>query len=240
MVYRVQNLRKCLGSIILLISLAFSTYLNGQIAPGTYLSVLENNHHELKISANYLIYSVYSNKPAEFIKTQGGYYTVQDGAIKVDLEFNSNFEHDGVRQLLISFSSENDKLTLQTDVPRIFSRIEKVAQDLDGQWLFATRGPDEGQERRGDENPRKTLKFLIDGRFQWIAYHTETFDFSGTGGGTYTAKDGVYTEQIEYFSRDNTRVGALLNFNYEVKGTDWHHTGKNSKGEPLYEIWAKR
>ena len=240
MIYGVKNLNKNRGSIILSISFLFTIYLNGQIAPGAYLWMAENTRHELKISDDYLIYSVYSDNPPEFINTLGGFYTIQDGVIKVDLEFNSNFEHDGVRQLLISFSSENDKLTLQTDVPRIFSRIEKVEQDLDGQWLFATRGPDEGQERRGDENPRKTLKFLIDGRFQWIAYQTETFDFSGTGGGTYTAKDGVYTEQIEYFSRDNTRVGALLNFNYEVKGTDWHHTGKNSKGEPLYEIWAKR
>jgi hypothetical protein len=50
----------------------------------------------------------------------------------------------------------------------------------------------------------------------------------------------VYTETIEYFSRDNSRVGAHLEFQYEVKGTDWHHTGLNSKGEPLYEIWARR
>ena len=64
--------------------------------------------------------------------------------------------------------------------------------------------------------------------------------FKGTGGGNYTSKDGVYTENIEYFSRDNSRVGASLEFNYEVKENDWHHTGNNSKGEPMYEIWARR
>jgi len=80
----------------------------------------------------------------------------------------------------------------------------------------------------------------MDGRFQWIAYHTETFKFSGTGGGSYTSKDGIYTENIEFFSRDNARVGASLKFGYEINGNDWHHTGKNSKGEPMYEIWQKR
>ena len=80
----------------------------------------------------------------------------------------------------------------------------------------------------------------MDGIFQWIPYHTATFDFSGTGGGSYSSNDGIYTENIEYFSRDNNRVGASLNFDYQIKENDWHHTGKNSKGEPLYEIWAKR
>lgn len=111
---------------------------------------------------------------------------------------------------------------------------------MDGTWLFATRGPDEGQERRGEKSSRKTLKFLKDGTFQWIAYDTDSFRFSGTGGGSYKANDGSYTEQIEFFSRDSSRVGATLEFNYELKETDWHHTGENSKGEPMYEIWAKR
>jgi hypothetical protein len=84
------------------------------------------------------------------------------------------------------------------------------------------------------------LKFLKDGTFQWIAYDTESFRFSGTGGGSYSYNDGVYTEHIEFFSKDNSRVGASLNFNYKLNGDDWQHTGNNSKGEPMHEIWAKR
>jgi hypothetical protein len=64
--------------------------------------------------------------------------------------------------------------------------------------------------------------------------------FSGTGGGRNTAKDGNYTETITYFSRDNSRVGAMLDFKYEMLGNDWHHTGLNSRGEPMFEIWARR
>jgi hypothetical protein len=58
------------------------------------------------------------------------------------------------------------------------------------------------------------------------------------GGGTYTAKDGKYIENITFFSRDDSRVGASLDFNYEVIDGEWHHSGLSSKGDPIYEIWT--
>ena len=44
------------------------------------------------------------------------------------------------------------------------------------------------------------MKFLKNGNFQWIAFNTETFQFFGSGGGTYSAKNGIYTENIQFFS----------------------------------------
>lgn len=214
--------------------------ISAQIQPGLYISDVNNTRHELKISDDYLIHSLYEKSPAKFIETHGGFYTEKDGVLQIDLEFNSEYESDGVKELSIPYSIQDNKLVLKADPQLTFVHMESMEQDLDGAWLFATRGPDTGQERRGEENPRKTLKFLMDNRFQWIAYQTETMKFSGTGGGSYTSEDGIYTENIEYFSRDNSRVGASLEFNYEIKGDDWHHTGKNSKGEPMYEIWSKR
>ena len=82
--------------------------------------------------------------------------------------------------------------------------------------------------------------FLKNGNFQWIAFNTETFQFFGSGGGTYSAKNGIYTENIQFFSRNNNSVGKILPFNYSLKGVDWHHSGKSSKGDPIYEIWTKR
>ncbi len=228
----------------LVLGILFSWGSHAQMPTGVFSHIQENQgnsiHHELKIKGGYFVHSVYGKSPARFIKTLGGFCTAKDGVLAVQLEFNSNHGNDGVTELHIPYSLENDMLTLDIGSKMSFARSESETQDLDGQWLFATRGPDQGQERRGDENPRKTLKFLIDGHFQWIAYHTENFKFSGTGGGNFTSTDGVYTENITYFSRDNSRVGATLRFNYELKGDDWHHKGKNSKGEPMYEIWAKR
>ena len=105
---------------------------------------------------------------------------------------------------------------------------------------MAGRMTDQGERRRDSSRPRKTMKFLLDGYFQWIAFNTETFQFFGTGGGYYTAEIGKYIEHIEYFSRDNSRVGAILPFNYSLKESDWHHQGFSSKGDPIHEIWSTR
>jgi len=228
-----------------LVFLFIASYTShAQISSNVYHSEQEKDgnsvHHELKINGDYIIHTFYQKKPAKFIKTFGGFYKIEAGIMKVQLEFNSNFENDSIAQLQYKFISGKNKLTLYLDDKLEFKASENLKQELDGQWLFGTRGPDVGQERRGDSKPRKTLKYLQDGRFQWIAYNTETMKFHGTGGGSFTSKDGVYQENIEFFSRDNSRVGAELKFEYELKGDDWHHQGKNSKGEPMYEIWMRR
>lgn len=223
--------------------IAFFLFVNfsiAQIASGTYFSDIDNLRHELKITDNYLIHTIYEKDPARFIKTTGGFYTIEASEIIVTLEFNSNFEGDELQKLVIPYALTDDTLVLALHPKLTFERATSNEQDLEGQWLFGTRGPDTGQERRGEANTRKTLKYLQDGRFQWIAYDTDGMKFKGTGGGGFTSVDGIYTENIEFFSRDNNRVGASLEFSYELKEGDWHHTGKNSKGEPMYEIWVKR
>ena len=226
--------------VILALSFSFLAHLNAQITSGVYIFESENDSYELKIENNYFIFSAYKKSPASFIKTAGGFYTTANDTLTVNLEFHSNYALDSLTVLQFPYKIEDASLTLKGNSEGVFIRQPTKNQDLDGQWLFATRGPDEGQKRRGEANTRKTLKFLQDGRFQWIAYDTKGMQFKGTGGGSYTSKDGVYTEHIEYFSRDNDRVGASLEFKYELKGNDWHHTGKNSKGEPMYEIWGRR
>ncbi|MBM1105487.1 hypothetical protein JQC67_04965 [Aurantibacter crassamenti] len=229
-----------LKPLVLIFCFVIGLNVSAQIKPGIYTSDLDNVIHELKITDDYMIHSIYEKTPARFIKTEGGFYTIEDSELRVKLEFNSNYSGDTISSLSIPFTIKNDQLILGTTPKLIFDKSKAKKQDLDGQWLFATRGPDSGQERRGEKSARKTLKFLKDGKFQWIAYNTDTFEFHGTGGGTFTSNNGNYTENIEYFSKDNSRVGATLKFQYELKNDDWHHTGNNSKGEPMYEIWSKR
>ena len=62
----------------------------------------------------------------------------------------------------------------------------------------------------------------------------------GTGGGTYTTVDGKYTENIEFFSRDDSKVNRSLEFTFELIDGAWHHSGLSSKGQPIYEIWSVR
>ncbi|MDB0024860.1 hypothetical protein N9E01_00810, partial [bacterium] len=59
-------------------------------------------------------------------------------------------------------------------------------------------------------------------------------------GGEYETLDEKYIESIQYFSRDDSRVGAELDFNYLVKNNDWYHSGLSSKGSPINEVWSIR
>lgn len=219
-------------------------HVNAQIPNGVYMATVEKDttmhHNELKIHGNYFIQTEYQSSPAKFVKTRGGFYTVEKDTLHVRLEFNSNFEKDSIYEITVPYSFQGETLVLQTKSPTTYLAQETLKQALDGPWLFGTRGPDTGQQRRGDTRTRKTLKFMLNGRFQWIAYDTKGLQFKGTGGGSYSAFEGKYTENIEFFSRDNKRVGAVLEFKYDLKGDDWHHTGKNSKGDPMYEIWQRR
>lgn len=237
--------KRHLAHIVICLMVGSSPFVNAQIQTGVYISDADNIRRELKIDDDYMIYTEYRQSPAKFIKTFGGFSRFEEAEGKrlvVALEFNSNYEKDSLRMLSIPIEIDGKNLILDWTSKMTFTPlpIPKKMQDLRGAWLFATRGPDEGQERRGEENPRKTLKFLQDGRFQWIAYNTETFEFFGTGGGSFSSEDGEYVENIDFFSKDDSRVGATLEFDYKIKDGDWHHTGKNSKGEPLYEIWTLR
>lgn len=97
-----------------------------------------------------------------------------------------------------------------------------------------------GEISRRTPGVRKTMKILSGTRFQWIAYNTETKEFFGTGGGTYTTTNGKYVENIDFFSRDNSRVGASLQFDFVLEDGEWHHKGLSSKGDPIHEIWTPR
>ena len=72
-----------------------------------------------------------------------------------------------------------------------------------------------------------------------MAINPVSKEFFGTGGGTYTFTNGQYTEHVEFFSRDSSRVGAILSFEGKVKDDVWNHSGKSSKGDPLNEVWTR-
>ena len=196
--------------------------------------------YQLMVDNQYAVLSIYKTTPPEFVKTLGGFYTIKGDNLEIQMEFNSNFGNDSLVQLDIPFSKSKNGINFNIDGKKDFKTMPKLKQDLDGEWLFSARTADVDKGRREATNPRKTLKFLLDGRFQWIAYNSETFDFFGTGECAFTSKNGKYEESIEFFSKDNSRVGQKLGFDYEVRGNDWYHSGKSSKGEPLGEIWSKR
>ena len=216
-----------------------SSFSNG-IENTSWIRV-DNGIYELRIySDKYFAISKYNLDSKEFISTMGGSYSLEDGYYEV-LEFNSidsSTVGDTIFYSNIKIKMKNDSGNMKIDGKEFSKNIDK--NQLSGSWLMS------GIERRGEmrmrdvNRPRKTLKMLAGGRFQWIAYDTSKKGFYRTGGGTFSAVDGKYVENIEFFSRDSNTVGKSLEFDFEIKEGDWHHRGFSSKGDPKYEIWTQR
>lgn len=187
----------------------------------------------------YLAETLYNEKTGAFVRTFGGSWAIDKNLFMIKIEFSSADSTAVGTTKEQLFDLKGDTILFEGS-DKIWTRIDSGQEgDLNGAWLITGRKRDGNMVRRtpGD---RKTMKILSSSRFQWIAFNTATGKFSGTGGGSYTAENGTYTEQIEFFSRDNSRVGAKLSFQYEVIENEWHHSGMSSKGAPIYEIWSPR
>jgi hypothetical protein len=191
-------------------------------------------------SEHYQVATQFRADNGDFMATNGGSWTLDGNTMTEVVEFDSrNPERVGDS---VQFNIELKENTLQIIGQKFtLQRIDGGSPGkLAGAWLMSGRKRNGVIQTRDTNRPRKTMKILSGKRFQWIAYDTATKEFKGTGGGSYTTVNGNYIETIEFFSRDRSRVGASLEFNYELVDGAWHHSGLSSKGEPLYEIWSKR
>ena len=181
----------------------------------------------VQIMDGYYTEVVFEENPPKFMSARGGFISNNTPNPLVNLEYNSLFEQDSLTTISLA--------ALDT-----FVIVAEKPQALDGQWLMGGRMRNGEISYRDTSGPRKTLKVLFNGHFQWMAFNTDTFAFMGTGGGNYSSVDGIYKEEIKFFSRDDSRVGAILPFDYELISGEWHHKGKSSKGGPIHEIWIQR
>ncbi|MBX0331915.1 membrane or secreted protein [Pontibacter sp. HSC-14F20] len=176
-----------------------------------------------------------------FLDTNGGTYTASNGKFEIKYEFNTLDSTQVGTTRSADYKLEKDQWIMGKDgVTDTWNRINESnsKSPLAGTWRITGRERD-GQMNTMRPGARKTLKVLSGTRFQWIAFNSETGQFSGTGGGAYSAENGRYTENIEFFSRDNSRVGMSLSFNFEVKDGNWHHSGQSSTGTQVNEIWSR-
>lgn len=194
-------------------------------------------------SDDYFMFGNYQ-KDGKFISAGGGAYQLKGNQVQMTFDFFS--DDNSIVRVPQNFNIDLKKNTFTlkgsisgTQFNQTWEQLDAKKAPLDGDWRFASRVEEDGSvgERR-TPGPRQTVKILGGGRFQWAAFNYETKEFMGTGGGTYEAKNGKYTENIKFFSRDDSRVGNSLSFQFERKGDDWFHKGKSSKGDPLHEVWT--
>lgn len=212
--------------------------LQAQQLAGAWELKMGQNEVVILATENYLTYTMYNSTAKTFSQSWGGPYNFDGSEAVIDVEFNSmNAEEVGKKKEIKMQVVGDEFLKISTMNFRRIDNNDETA--LAGGWQISQRATPTGEMQPMKRGARKTLKILTGTRFQWIAMNTETGVFSGTGGGTYTLEDGIYTEQIEFFSKDGSRVGASLSFNAEVDETDWQHSGKSSKGKPIKEVWSK-
>ncbi len=228
--------------------LFLASWLSAQSLDGAWKMVLQNgkpvtDHEYIKIyQDDYFAFGVKNTADNAFIGAGGGPYKFADGKYSETLDFFTlnPLQVGTTTPFKAELSGDKLSLTANTNEGMLVETWEKIsdAEDaLTGNWVITGRKRD-GEVSRSTPGARRTVKILSGGRFQWIAFNSETKEFSGTGGGTYTAVNGKYTENITFFSRDNSRVGASLGFDFEVVDGEWHHSGLSSTGSPIYEIWT--
>ena len=212
---------------------------SSQKIEGAWQNASDAKQTVLLYEDGYFTQTEYTSKG--FLKTWGGPAKINDGRMNIFMEFNSADSNEVGKEKSLMVNFKDNKLLINEDgSEKIYNRIDDGNAPLAGVWKISAREQEGKIVPIHQTGARKTLKMLSGNRFQWFAINPDTKQFSGTGGGTYTFTDGKYTESIEFFSRDNSRVGARLTFNGEIKDSQWHHSGLSSKGEKIYEIWSRR
>lgn len=174
-----------------------------------------------------------------FLGAAGGEFYIEKNKLIEIRDFDTYDPSKIGRKLTFDLVKENDSMLIikTPNEHKIWKKLNRSDQDFSGHFVITGRQKD-GEMQTLTPGDRRTLKILQDGRFQWVAFNSATKELYGSGGGAYTAEDGVYTEHIQFFSKDSSRVGADLDFEYEFKNNHWYHKGKSSKGQPIYEIWS--
>jgi hypothetical protein len=187
----------------------------------------------------YFSYVEFDKANKKFIRSFGGTYTFTNKQLQVVIEFDTQNKEAIGQSLQYPVTLSNNRLTCAVNnVTSPWTRVDDGAGALAGNWRITGRMQN-GSMQQMQRGARKTLKLLSGTRFQWMAINAETKEFFGTGGGVYTFVGGKYIETIEFFSRDSSRVGAVLHFEGSVNGKVWTHKGLNSRGEPLHEEWTR-
>ena len=225
--------------ITLLLLLSCAT-LNAQDISGAWKRNLDTAVQYLTLVDHYFVLTTFDLNEKKFYYTRGGTANLNGKFMTGVIEFNTlnKSEVKSTYSYEYSFAKKDLNIAFNGNTTS-WTWVDDGQVGLAGYWRITGRMQD-GNIVKMNPGARKTIKTLSGSRFQWTAINTETGEFFGTGGGQYTFKDGKYTEHIEFFSRDSSRVGSSLTFDAELKNGDWHHSGKSSKGDPIYEVWSRR
>jgi hypothetical protein len=228
-----------LAIIICLTSFTTKNAQNQYPINGAWHSQNGNMEQTILLSDGYFMHSTFDRVDKKFMESRGGTYTFSGNKLIATIEFHTSDQNQIGQSISYDFTIKGDKLSSDfSGNKNDWKLLDQGKGELSGTWRMSGRMQD-GKIADYPRRARKTLKLLTGTRFQWAAINAETKEFFGTGGGSYTFENGKYNEKIEYFSRDNSRVGAILSFDGKLVEGKWHHSGLSSNGSPIYEIWSR-
>ena len=224
--------------IALFASIAISS--SAQVQTGAWMRRLDTSIQYLTIVDQYFVITTFNPDEKKFYQTRGGTAVMDGKQMKGVIEFNTSDKSEVKSSYSYNYTFNKKDLVMSIGgIDKTWIWVDDGNEGLAGNWRITGRMQD-GKIAAMNPGARKTIKVMSSSRFQWTAINTETGEFFGTSGGYFTFKDGKYTENIEFFSRDASRVGSSLTFDAALKNGDWHHSGKSSKGDPIYEIWSRK
>ena len=207
---------------------------------GAWMRKLDTAVQYLTVVDEYFVITTIDVEGKKFYETKGGTAKIDGKKMSGIIEFNTSNKLEVKSNYSFDYSFKKKDLIMPIDGNQTaWIWLDDANVGLAGNWKITGRMQD-GKLIPMNPGARKTIKVLSGTRFQWTAINTETGEFFGTGGGHYTFINGKYTEHIEFFSRDATRVGSSLSFDASIKEGNWHHSGNSSKGDPIYEIWSRK
>ena len=215
----------------------------GQVPKGAWKSQEPTGSaSRLIVADNYLAIASYSIGNKYFERSEGGPFTMNGDQMTYTPEFNSADTTKIGKPIVFTVTVKDDILTLRYEEAMVWMRVDDATSvPMAGAWHITERAGEGNGElvKIHQTGTRKTIKILSGTRFQWFAIDPAVKGFYATGGGTYKIENGKYTENIQFFSKDNNRVGSSLKFNHKLENGRWDHSGKSSDGKPIHEIWEK-
>lgn len=225
--------------------LCFASLLSAQSMKGAWQLISLNgekvtDREVIKIATdNYFALGSKRIEDNSFLGAAGGEYKLKGDKLieKRDFDTYDSSKINAVKEYRLTWIDDKKVQISDSKHTKIWKKLFSEIDELSGNWVIT------GRKRGGvmmEMKPldRRTIKILTANRFQWVAFNSATKTFMASGGGTYSAQDGIYTEHITFFSKDKNRVGAYLDFNFEVIDGKWHHKGQSSGGKSIYEIWS--
>ena len=229
-----------LAALFLNSSFQDSDKLNSDLLTGAWQLKNGTEEQTLLFVDGYFTQTIYDKTERKFVHTRGGSYTVDKNKLTVEYEFDTKDKEQVGQKTTYNIAAKDKQLIANiNNKEEQWAKTDDANSGLAGLWKITARKQGKELQTIHQTGTRKTVKILTSTRFQWAAIDPGTKSFMGTGGGTYTFKDGKYTEHIEFFSRDSSRVGSSLSFEGKLENGDWHHSGLSSRGEPIYEVWSR-